>query len=71
MSLFRKKKKQLPLYDLLDERYERARIHGDSHFYCVLREPEVPIAQEWARRKMVYMDVDHKTYDNIFYKFSF
>ena len=71
MSLFKKKNKNLPLYDILNERYERARIHGDHHFYCVLRAEEVPIAQEWVRRNMLYMDVDHKTDGNIFYKFTF
>ena len=71
MSLFKKKNKNPPLYDILNERYERARVHGETHFYCVLREPEVPIAQEWSRRNIVYMDIDHKTDGNIFYKFTF
>lgn len=71
MSLFKKKNKNLPLYDLLNERYERACIHGDTHFYCVLLDKEVSIAREWARRNMIYMDVDHKSYGNVFYKFSF
>lgn len=70
MSLFKKKNKNPLLFNLLDERCERARMHNDTCFYYVLREEQVPIAQEWSRRKLIYMTIDHKTDGNIFYKFT-
>ena len=69
MPLFKKKNKNPPLFDLLDEKYERTKMHNDTCFYYVLRDEQVPIAREWCRRRLVYMDIDHKTYDNVFYKF--
>lgn len=71
MSLFKKKNPQSVLIFLLDDELKRAKEHKEHHFYHILYENERIIAQKWCQKNGVYMEVDHQTDGNIFYKFKF
>lgn len=70
MSLF-KKKSTPALHLLLSEELSRAKEKEQHHFYYVLYDNERDLAQKWCNKNKVYMEVDHQTNGNIFYKFKF
>lgn len=70
MSLF-KKKSTPALHLLLSEELSRAKTKEQHHFYYALYDNERDLAQKWCNKNKVYMEVDHQTNGNIFYKFIF
>lgn len=71
MSLFKKKNNTPALFTLLDNEVMRAKEKGIHYFYYLLQENELKNAQEWCLRNAIYMTADHKTDNNIIYKFIF
>ena len=70
MSLF-KKKSTPALYILLNEELSRAKLKEQHYFLYALYNNERDLAQKWCNKNHVYMEVDHQTDGNIFYKFKF
>ena len=70
MSLFKKKTKPALIFILEDE-LKRAKEQNTHHFYHILYENERDMAQKWCEKNKIYMEVDHQTDGNIFYKFKF
>lgn len=71
MSLFKKKNSTPALFTLLDNEYLRAREKDKHYFYHLLYNNERDLAEKWCRKNNVYMEMDHLTDGNIFYKFKF
>ena len=71
MSLFKKKNTTPSLIFILDDELKRAKEREAHHFYHILYGNEKDIAQKWCQKNNVYMEVDHQTDGNIFYKFKF
>lgn len=71
MSLFKKKNTQSALIILLDDELKRAKERKEHYFYHILYGNERDMAQKWCQKNGVYMEVDHQTDGNIFYKFKF
>lgn len=71
MSLFKKKNTTPALIVLLDDELRRAKERETHHFYHILYDNERDMAQKWCQKNKVYMEVDHQTDGNIFYKFKF
>lgn len=71
MSLFKKKNSTPTLHTLLDAELFRAKTIGQHYFYYALYDNERDLAQKWCNKNKVYMEVDHRTDGNIFYKFKF
>lgn len=69
MSLFRKKKEIPAVIYSLNECLKNAREKQEASFYYPLWEHEVDIARAWALQKHMMVEPDHKTDNNIFYKF--
>ena len=70
MSLFKKKTKPALIFILEDE-LKRAKEQKAHYFYHILYENERDMAQKWCEKNKIYMEVDHQTDGNIFYKFKF
>ena len=70
MSLFKKKTKPALIFILEDE-LKRAKEQNIHYFYHILYENEKDMAQKWCEKNKIYMEVDHQTDGNIFYKFKF
>jgi hypothetical protein len=71
MGLFKKKNSTPALFTLLDNEYLRARTRGENCFYHLLDNNERDLAEKWCRKNNIYMEMDHQTDGNIFYKFKF
>ena len=71
MSLFKKKNTTPALIVLLNDELKRAKERKVHHFYHILYDNERDIAQKWCQKNKIYMEVDHQTDGNIFYKFKF
>lgn len=71
MSLFKKKTPTPALLTLLDIELFRAKTIGQHHFYYALYDSQRDLVQKWCNKNKVYMEVDHQTDGNIFYKFKF
>jgi len=71
MSLFKKKNDIPALIILLDDALRRAKERETHHFYHILYDNERDMAQKWCQKNKVYMEVDHQTDGNVFYKFKF
>lgn len=71
MSLFKKKNSTPALHILLDNELFRAKTREQYYFFYALYDNERDLAQKWCNKNKVYMEVDHQTDGNIFYKFKF
>ncbi len=71
MSLFKKKNSTPTLHILLDNELFRAKTKEQHYFFYALYDNERDLAQKWCNKNKVYMEVDHQTDGNIFYKFKF
>lgn len=71
MSLFKKKNSTPALHILLDNELFRAKTREQHYFFYALYDKERDLAQKWCNKNKVYMEVDHQTDGNIFYKFKF
>lgn len=71
MSLFKKKNSIPALLILLDNELSRAKNINLHYFFYILSDTERELAQKWCNKNKVYMEVDHQTDGNIFYKFKF
>jgi len=71
MSLFKKKNTTPALFVLLDEEFNRAKQQGKRYFLHLLYDNERDLAKKWCQKNNAYMEVDHQTDGNIFYKFKF
>ena len=71
MSLFKRNKSIPALHILLDNELSRAKDKGQHYFFYALYDNERNLAQKWCNKNKVYMEVDHQTDGNIFYKFKF
>jgi len=71
MSLFKKKNSTPALFVLLDDELARAKNKQLHSFFHLLYGNEVEIARKWCKKNNIYMEVDHQTDGNIFYKFKF
>lgn len=71
MSLFKKNKSIPVLYTLLDNELLCARNKGQHYFLYALFDNDRDLAQKWCNKNKVYMEADHQTDGNIFYKFKF
>lgn len=71
MSLFKKKDTAPALFVLLDDEFNRAKQQEKHYFFHLLYDNERDMAQKWCQKNKVYMEVDHQTDGNIFYKFKF
>lgn len=70
MTLFKNKKQQKPaLIYVLEQLLTGAREKKEGSFYYPLWDHEVTMAASWATRHHIMMEKDHKTDNNIFYKF--
>lgn len=71
MTLFKKKAKHnLPaLFFSLDRELEIARARKETHFYYPLKDHEVNQAMTWGIRHRVGIQLDHKTDNELYYKF--
>ena len=70
MSLFKKKTKPALIFILEDE-LKRSKEQNVRYFYHILYENEKDMSQKWCEKNKIYMEVDHQTDGNIFYKFKF
>ena len=71
MGLFKKKNNTPALFILLDDEFNRAKNQEKHYFFHILYDNEKGLAQKWCKKNNVYMEVDHQTDGNIFYKFKF
>lgn len=71
MSLFKKKDTTPALFVLLDDEFNRAKKQEKHYFFHLLYDNERDTAQKWCKKNKVYMEVDHQTDGNVFYKFKF
>jgi len=71
MSLFKKKDTTPALFVLLDDEFNRAKKQEKHYFFHLLYDNERDMAQKWCKKNKVYMEVDHQTDGNVFYKFKF
>lgn len=71
MSLFKKKDTTPALFVLLDDEFRRAKQQEKHYFFHLLYDNERDMAQKWCKKNKVYMEVDHQTDGNVFYKFKF
>lgn len=71
MSLFKKKNVIPALFSLLDDEFNRAKKQGKNYFFHLLYDNERDLAGKWCQKNNVYMEMDHQTDGNIFYKFKF
>ena len=71
MSLFKKKNATPALIVLLNNELRRAKEREAHHFYHILYDNEREMTQKWCQKNKVYLEVDHQTDGNIFYKFKF
>lgn len=71
MSLFKKNNSAPALHILLDNELSRAKDKERHYFFYALYDSERDLAQKWCNKNKVYMEVDHQTDGNIFYKFKF
>lgn len=71
MLFFNKKKSTPALYILLDNELSRAKDLNKHYFLYALFDNERNLAQKWCDKNKIYMEVDHQTDGNIFYKFKF
>lgn len=71
MSLFKNKNSTPRLYFLLDNELIRAKDKNIHYFYYALFDNERELAEKWCKKNGAYMEIDHQTDGNIFYKFKF
>jgi len=69
MTLFKKKTEQPALFYVLDDYLKEARKKGEKCFYYPLLDREIQKAQVWSINHHLWMEVDHKRDNNIYYKF--
>lgn len=67
--LFKKKKNYPELYNFLDASKEEAQNRGQNYFFYLLKNQDVDIAKQWCQKNRMIMDIDHKTDNNLIYKF--
>ena len=69
--LFLKKKKDSSLMFLLNETFIQAKNNDNNYFFYIIKDNEKEIAQKWCNQNNIFMEIDHQTDGNIFYKFKF
>lgn len=69
MTLFKKKAAQPALFFVLEQELKKAQEKGYHYFLYPLWKEEVDKARAWALRHHLFVEVDHKTDNNLFYKF--
>ena len=71
MTLFKKKKKENPLYDILNVSYEEAINNNKNYFYVpLLNKKEEILASSWAKNHNYLIELSHRNGNALIYKIS-